>query len=88
MEYVGWRGAYGRCVVIDHGNGVRTLYGHLSRYGVRRGMQIKRYQEIGQVGSTGLSTGPHLHYEVRVNGVYKNPELFLFFDTGSFLGLE
>ena len=73
----GWCGGYGQCVTIDHGGGVMTLYGHLSRIDVAPGQQIARGQSIGLVGSTGRSTGPHLHYEVRVNGMAVNPADYL-----------
>ena len=73
----GWCGGYGQCVTIDHGGGVMTLYGHLSRIDVAPGQQIARGQSIGLVGSTGRLTGPHLHYEVRVNGMAVNPADYL-----------
>ena len=85
VESVTWRGGYGKSIIIDHGNGVKTLYGHLSVYHVRNGQKVKRNQKIAEVGSTGLSTGPHLHYEVRVNDICQNPELYIFFDMVNYL---
>src|ERR1700687_4155940 len=73
----GWTGGYGRMVEIDHGNGLSTRYGHLSEIGVKVGDQIKIGQVIGAVGSTGRSTGPHLHYETRIDGDAVDPQKFL-----------
>jgi murein DD-endopeptidase MepM/ murein hydrolase activator NlpD len=66
-------GAYGNLVTIDHGYGLETRYGHMSKFEVKTGAKVKRGDIIGRVGSTGRATGPHLHYEVRVNGRLLNP---------------
>jgi len=71
--YAGWLGGYGNLVVIDHGGGVATAYGHQSGIAVGTGAPVAQGQVIGYVGSTGHSTGPHLHFEVRVNGVPQDP---------------
>src|SRR6195256_4513427 len=73
----GWAGGYGRMVEIDHGNGLSTRYGHLSEISVKVGDVIKIGQVIGAVGSTGRSTGPHLHYETRIDGDAVDPQKFL-----------
>ncbi len=73
----GWLGGYGNTVIIDHGGGYSTLYAHLSRINVAVGAEIARGQVIGRVGTTGFSTGPHLHWEVRVNGEPEDPRQFL-----------
>lgn len=73
----GWCGGYGECVTIDHGGGILTLYGHLSRIDVAPGQAVGQGQSIGLVGSTGRSTGPHLHYEVRINGQAVDPSAYL-----------
>jgi murein DD-endopeptidase MepM/ murein hydrolase activator NlpD len=73
----GWAGGYGRMVEIDHGNGLSTRYGHLSEINVKVGDAIKIGQVIGAVGSTGRSTGPHLHYETRIDGEAVDPQKFL-----------
>ena len=77
VEFAGLRGGFGNCIMLKHGNGFETLYGHLSKIAVSMGQQIDIGQQIGNIGSTGRSTGPHLHYEVLLNGVQINPESFL-----------
>jgi len=67
--FAGWRGGYGNAVIIDHGKGRATLYGHMSAILTSAGRVISRGQEIGRVGMTGAATGPHVHYELRINGV-------------------
>lgn len=69
-------GGYGNCVMIDHGNGYTTLYGHMSSYAVSSGQSVSQGDTIGYVGSTGMSTGPHLHFEVRSGGGRIDPEQF------------
>jgi murein DD-endopeptidase MepM/ murein hydrolase activator NlpD len=71
--FAGWYGGYGNAVIIDHGSGVSTLYGHMSQLFVSEHQSVQRGQAIGAVGSTGHSTGPHLHFEVRVNGSPTDP---------------
>jgi murein DD-endopeptidase MepM/ murein hydrolase activator NlpD len=73
----GWKGGYGNMVEVDHGNGLKTRYGHLSKIDVNVGDQIARGQVMAFVGSTGRSTGPHLHYELRLNDRPINPRRFL-----------
>lgn len=75
--FSGEKGTYGQCVMIDHGNGFVTLYGHNSLLEVEVGDQVAKGQEIAKMGSTGRSTGPHCHFEIRVGGVRVNPRLYL-----------
>lgn len=76
--YSGWKGSYGNLVIIDHGNGIQTYYAHCSRLYVNVGQSVGQGETIAAVGSTGNSTGPHLHLEIRVNGVAKNPQNYLY----------
>ncbi|MDT7808733.1 MAG: hypothetical protein QOJ70_2546 [Acidobacteriota bacterium] len=73
----GWQNGYGQTIVIDHGNGLTTRYGHLSKLEVGVGQEVKRGDELGEVGSTGRSTGPHLHYEVRIDDLPVSPLHYL-----------
>ena len=75
LSFVGYKGGYGKTIIIDHGDGYTTLYAHMRSYaaGMRKGRRVKQGDVIGYVGSTGVSTGPHLHYEFRINGVHHNP---------------
>jgi murein DD-endopeptidase MepM/ murein hydrolase activator NlpD len=68
---------YGNLIIIEHGQGLTTRYGHLSRFGVRSGQKVAKGEIIGYVGTTGRSTGPHLHYEVRLNDRPVNPRNYL-----------
>jgi murein DD-endopeptidase MepM/ murein hydrolase activator NlpD len=77
VTYAGWSGPFGRMVEIDHGHGIRTRYAHLKKILVKSGQTVANREKIGLVGSSGRSTGPHLHYEVRYKGVPLNPQKFL-----------
>jgi murein DD-endopeptidase MepM/ murein hydrolase activator NlpD len=77
VVFAGTEGGYGKVLVIDHGYGVKTRYGHLSEILVHVGDRIGRGDKVALVGNTGRSTGPHLHYEVRVNGIPENPRKFI-----------
>jgi murein DD-endopeptidase MepM/ murein hydrolase activator NlpD len=78
VKHTGWAGRFGKVVIIDHGCGYKTIYGHLDEINVRRGQSVKRWHTIGTMGSTGRSTGPHLHYEVHKNGKAQNPMNYVF----------
>jgi len=80
IKYVGKNGALGKTVVINHGYGFKTRYGHLSEYKVRSGQRVKRGDVIALMGSTGHSTGPHLHFEISRNGKFLNPLKFVLND--------
>jgi murein DD-endopeptidase MepM/ murein hydrolase activator NlpD len=77
VSKAGWMGGYGNLVEVDHGNGLSTRYGHLSAIDVKVGQAVRTGQAVGKLGSTGRSTGPHIHYETRVDGDAVNPEKFL-----------
>ena len=77
VEFAGWSGGYGKLIIINHQNGYTTYYGHLSRFLVSPGQKVAKGQIIAKSGSTGRSTGPHLHFEVRKNGVPQNPLRYL-----------
>lgn len=81
VTFVGVQNGYGNLVVIDHGGGLTTRYGHLSHIDVSQGQSVERGQFIARVGSTGRSTGPHLHYEVRINDEPVNPLQYLLTST-------
>ncbi|MFO7446507.1 MAG: M23 family metallopeptidase [Ignavibacteriaceae bacterium] len=84
VEFVGYRGGYGLAVEIDHGFGYKTIYAHLSKASVKQGQKVSRGDYIAKTGNSGLSSGPHLHYEVQHNGVKENPTEFFFDDMGFF----
>jgi murein DD-endopeptidase MepM/ murein hydrolase activator NlpD len=77
IENAGMASGYGREVIIDHGHGIETLYGHMSGFAVTAGQQVRRGQVIGYVGMSGRSTGPHRHYEVRIRNTPVNPHKYL-----------
>jgi murein DD-endopeptidase MepM/ murein hydrolase activator NlpD len=75
VDFAGWQNGYGNVVEIRHDNGRSTVYAHMSRIDVKRGQHVDQGMRIGAVGSTGWATGPHLHFEVKLNGVQQNPTL-------------
>ncbi len=77
VSFAGYKQGYGKCIEIDHGNGLMTRYAHMSRYGATLGQKVIAGDVIGAIGSTGRSTGPHLHFEVRINDRAVNPRPFL-----------
>ncbi len=77
VTYAGWKGKYGKLVEIDHGKGIKTRYGHLHKFYVKKGQKVKFHKKIGLLGNTGRSTGAHLHYEVIFRGRAKNPIKFI-----------
>lgn len=86
IVFSGWKGGLGRAIIIDHGNGIRTRYGHLRKTLVKRGQKVAFGQKIGQLGSSGRSTGPHVHYEILVRGKPVDPEKFLKAGRDAFKG--
>lgn len=82
VTFAGRKGGYGNVVIIDHGKGMSTFYAHQSQILVRKGQQVTQMQQVGKVGSTGNSTGPHLHFEVRQGGNPINPAQVIPFTTG------
>lgn len=78
VTFSGWKGSYGKLIVVTHSNGVQTYYGHCSQLYASVGQTVSQGQKIAAVGSTGNSTGPHLHFEIRVNGVAYNPQNYLY----------
>lgn len=77
VEFAGKKGGYGNCVIINHGNGIKTLYAHASKLLVKEGQKVQKGDTIANVGSTGRSTGPHLHFEVHVGGTPVDPLKYL-----------
>ncbi len=77
VVFAGWRGRYGRVIELDHGHGIRTRYAHLRKILVKAGDEVEHHQKIGLLGSSGRSTGPHVHYEVRYRAATHNPLKFL-----------
>ena len=80
VTFAAWKQGYGNCLIIDHGYGYQTLYGHMSKFKKRVGQKVTRGEVIGEVGNTGKSTGPHLHYEVIVRGKHDNPSKYYYMD--------
>ena len=77
VRFVGSKRSLGNSIVLEHGYGIESLYGHLSELGVKVGQRVRRGEQIGAMGSTGRSTGPHLHYQVEVNGAPVNPRNYI-----------
>lgn len=77
VVFSGYRSGYGKTVVVDHGDGMKTLYGHMSRLAISKGRRVREGDVVGYVGSTGRSTGPHLHFEVRFRGEPVDPMCYL-----------
>jgi len=77
VSFTGWRRGYGLMVIVDHANGMQTVYAHCSKVAVKSGQMVNSGQRIAYVGSTGVATGSHLHFEVRRNGNVRNPFRYL-----------
>ena len=77
VDFAGWIGGYGNTLIVDHGGGMSTLYGHLYGFAVTVGQTVSIGQTLGYVGNSGLSQGPHLHFEVRIDGAPVNPRTYL-----------
>jgi murein DD-endopeptidase MepM/ murein hydrolase activator NlpD len=84
VEFVGYRGGLGLTIEVNHGFGYKTIFAHLSKTFVKEGQKIKRGVLISKSGNSGLSSGPHLHYEIHHNGVKQNPMEFFFDDLNYF----
>ena len=78
VTVAGWNNSYGYMIKVSHGNGVETVYAHCSKLLVSKGQTVSQGQVIAKIGSTGYSTGPHLHFEVRVNGTLYNPQNYVY----------
>ena len=78
IEYASWMGSYGNLVIVSHGNGIKTYYAHCSKILVTKGQTVNAGDTISLVGTTGNSTGPHLHFEVRINDKPVNPQNYLY----------
>ena len=78
VTFAGYKGSLGNLVIIDHGNGIQTYYGHCSKLYVENGQKVESGEEIAAVGSTGAATGPHLHFEIHINGKAVNPQNYLY----------
>lgn len=88
VDFVGYRTGLGLTIEIDHGFGYRTIYAHLSKTLVKEGQKVERWQKIGATGNSGLSSGPHLHYEIHHNGIKLDPENFFFEDLTLFENIK
>jgi len=90
VSFVGWQKGFGRIVILKHPGGYKTYYGHLSRFakGLKKGISVRQKQIIGYVGSSGMSTGPHLDYRIKENGVFKNPFNMKFKPKSKLAGME